>query len=338
MSNPTELPDLDRLLDRAERIADWFANASMRHSAADVRSLIALARRAQPEGEDRCVICGSTEPRTGTCGSDDPRALCKGSGKPEGEAPQAEPLNGRIAGAHACFSEHMPPGSLTSIGHAHVYKALQAAISHYVAHQPAAQHAESGAPAMTDELRRQVIQDTNDTLREQAATMLTQRKKIQALEAALAAQQAAAPGALAEARELLKTARDDCGLGSELGGKVDDFLERSASAPGTPEAPKELGLDIAVAVNQKIGKYIAANKPALMLLNEDELAALYRFQETCEDSDSGGYDVDKEMMKRLAAIGVIESKGFGRYQFTEFGDFVVERAAQLDGGQEGSGS
>jgi|GEM_PF-4256310 len=105
------------------------------------------------------------------------------------------------------------------------------------------------------------------------------------------------------------------------------------SAPGTPEAPNELGLDVAVAVNQRLGKYIAANKPALMLLNGEELAALYRFQETCEDSDSGGYDVDKEMMKRLAAIGVIESKGFGRYQFTDFGDFVVERAAQLDGGQ-----
>jgi hypothetical protein len=45
-----------------------------------------------------------------------------------------------------------------------------------------------------------------------------------------------APGtpALAEACALLRTARDDCGLGSELGGKVDAFLER---APGTPEAP-----------------------------------------------------------------------------------------------------
>lgn len=46
-------------------------------------------------------------------------------------------LSGRITGAHACFSEAMPPGSLTSVGHGHVYKALQAAIAHYVAHQPA---------------------------------------------------------------------------------------------------------------------------------------------------------------------------------------------------------
>ena len=82
----------------------------------------------------------------------------------------------------------------------------------------------------------------------------------------------------------------------------------------------------------------AAAPGAQALLNAEEMAALYRFQETCQDFDSGGYDVDKDMMKRLAAIGVIESKGFGRYQFTDFGDFVIERTAQLDGGQEGSES
>ena len=82
----------------------------------------------------------------------------------------------------------------------------------------------------------------------------------------------------------------------------------------------------------------AAAPGAQALLNAEEMAALHRFQETCQDFDSGGYDVDKNMMKRLAAIGVIESKGFGRYQFTDFGDFVIERAAQLDGGQERSES
>jgi|GEM_PF-4853454 len=69
----------------------------------------------------------------------------------------------------------------------------------------------------------------------------------------------------------------------------------------------------------------AAAPGALDLLNAEELAALHRFQETCEDSE--GYDVGKDMMKRLAAIGVIESKGFNRYQFTEFGDYVVENRA-----------
>ncbi|GEM_PF-4341687 len=71
----------------------------------------------------------------------------------------------------------------------------------------------------------------------------------------------------------------------------------------------------------------AAAPGALALLNAEEMAALHRFQETCQDFDSGGYDVDKNMMKRLAAIGVIESKGFNRYQFTEFGDYVVEHYA-----------
>lgn len=147
------------------------------------------------------------------------------------------------------------------------------------------------------------------------------------------APQAAAPDAMTAFRKWHQEVGDqDCEY-TWLQAWTAAQLSKSASAPGTPEAPKELGLDIAVAVNQRISKYIAGNKPALMLLNEEELAALYRFQETCEDSDSGGYDVDKDMMKRLAAIGVIESKGFGRYQFTEFGDFVVERAAQLDGGQ-----
>jgi hypothetical protein len=60
-------------------------------------------------------------------------------------SPTVQALNGRITGSHACFSEAMPPGSLTSVGHAHVYKALQAAIAHYVAHQPAQEQAEPDA-------------------------------------------------------------------------------------------------------------------------------------------------------------------------------------------------
>jgi len=128
MTNKTELPNLDRLeaLARAATPGPWayqedsdaythivrpvaspgwiIASATQTSkpegeangrwiaaaNPAAVLALIQLARRAQPEGEARCVICGSAEPRTGTCGSDDPRALCKASGKPEGEAPQAD--------------------------------------------------------------------------------------------------------------------------------------------------------------------------------------------------------------------------------------------------------
>lgn len=119
MSNPTELPDLDKLEALADAMpehlqlkgwyvaapsfgqqhvyADNFKGQGRQHIAslpahktyfaglaefiaafdpATVKRLIALARRAQPESEARCVICGSTEARTGNCGSDDPRALC----------------------------------------------------------------------------------------------------------------------------------------------------------------------------------------------------------------------------------------------------------------------
>lgn len=66
-------------------------------------------------------------------------------------------------------------------------------------------------------------------------------------------------------------------------------------------------------------------KDAARLLNADELAALRRFAETCEDNEE--YDVPKVMMRRLAAIGAIEWRGFSRYQITDFGDFVLDRAA-----------
>jgi hypothetical protein len=101
--------------------------------------------------------------------------------------------------------------------------------------------------------------------------------------------------------------------------------EGAAHTAAQAAGHSEPGLSIAIAINRKLGEYVAANKPALLLLNDEEMAALLRFKEVCEDFDAGGYDVPKEMMKRLAAIGVIESKGFGRYQFTDFGDFVVAR-------------
>lgn len=58
----------------------------------------------------------------------------------------------------------------------------------------------------------------------------------------------------------------------------------------------------------------------------DDLTALKRFAECCEDADSGGHDVTKARMARLREIGVIESKGFGRYQITTFGGYVLDLA------------
>ena len=58
----------------------------------------------------------------------------------------------------------------------------------------------------------------------------------------------------------------------------------------------------------------------------DDLAALKRFAECCEDTDSGGHDVAKDRMARLREIGVVESKGFGRHQITTFGGYVLDLA------------
>jgi hypothetical protein len=56
----------------------------------------------------------------------------------------------------------------------------------------------------------------------------------------------------------------------------------------------------------------------------DDLAALKRFAECCEDSGSGGHDVPKDRMARLREIGLVESKGFGRNQITTFGGYVLD--------------
>lgn len=59
-------------------------------------------------------------------------------------------------------------------------------------------------------------------------------------------------------------------------------------------------------------------------LTEEDMAWLIRFSETCEDCDAGGYDVPKDRMRRLAEIGAVRSLGFGRYETTAFGNYVVE--------------
>lgn len=62
------------------------------------------------------------------------------------------------------------------------------------------------------------------------------------------------------------------------------------------------------------------------LLLPDDLSALKRFAECCEDSDSGGHDVAKDRMARLREIGAVQSKGFGRHQITTFGGYVLDLA------------
>ena len=56
----------------------------------------------------------------------------------------------------------------------------------------------------------------------------------------------------------------------------------------------------------------------------EELAALRRFAETCEDNQP--YDVSREMMRRLALIGLVMQVPSNRnvYQTTLFGDSILE--------------
>lgn len=69
----------------------------------------------------------------------------------------------------------------------------------------------------------------------------------------------------------------------------------------------------------------AAAPGALALLNADELAALRRFDETCQDGE--GYDVPKAMMQRLAAIGVVRRTSGSYYETTDFGMRVLDQPA-----------
>lgn len=60
------------------------------------------------------------------------------------------------------------------------------------------------------------------------------------------------------------------------------------------------------------------------LLNAEELAALRRFDECAQDGE--GYDVPREMMQRLAEIGVVRRKSGAYYEATNFGMRVLDRA------------
>ena len=59
-------------------------------------------------------------------------------------------------------------------------------------------------------------------------------------------------------------------------------------------------------------------------LTNDERKALERFTDTCDDGE--GYDVPKQMMQRLAQIGVVNHTSGGIYSTTEFGRWVIDAA------------
>lgn len=60
-----------------------------------------------------------------------------------------------------------------------------------------------------------------------------------------------------------------------------------------------------------------------MKIAADEMKALKRFRECCEDFDSGGHDLSKPMTNRLEVAGALRSIGFDRHEITEFGDWLL---------------
>ena len=82
------------------------------------------------------------------------------------------------------------------------------------------------------------------------------------------------------------------------------------------------------AVVTMVENYLAAGAapvPCVVLTPEDR-AAFERFHETWEDNE--GYDVPKEMMRRLAEVGVVHHITAGRYDITKFGHYVLAAGAE----------
>lgn len=59
-----------------------------------------------------------------------------------------------------------------------------------------------------------------------------------------------------------------------------------------------------------------------MKIQENNIEALRRFRECCEDPDSGGHDVPKDEIRQLVEIGLLRSIGFGRHNTTAFADWL----------------
>ncbi|BBQ26478.1 hypothetical protein [Aeromonas sp. WP2-W18-CRE-05] len=70
-------------------------------------------------------------------------------------------------------------------------------------------------------------------------------------------------------------------------------------------------------------------KPALPRLSNEEHAALASFKQCCEDGQ--GYDVDKEMMIKLARKGALHHRSAGYYEVTETGSAMLEAAIKGEG-------
>ena len=311
MSNPTELPKLD-------------ACPFCKGGNIQIRSGKALAYAY-------CDSCQADGPLCDT--EHNAAAAWDRRAQPEGEAPQAEPAKEKI---QRLAELHFYEGDAATMD-IRLHRFAAALIAHVQSAATlsplcGAQHAESCKEAVaTPDLRTETERYNEwawkgEPGREPIGLMhgSDAARAAWMARAALAAKQAAAPGAL-PGRIISATP----GMGI-IEVKIDHgFLPEwldpgyqvrvgpaATSAPGTPEAPQ----------------------PPFPV-SDDEMAALRRFWECASDGE--GYDVEKTMMQRLAEMGLVQRKSGAYYMVTEFGlyvlrEYTVKRAAQLDGGQEAS--
>lgn len=65
-------------------------------------------------------------------------------------------------------------------------------------------------------------------------------------------------------------------------------------------------------------------EPASQWVSVGDFANLLTFHDQAGDCDADGYTVNKDAMRRLAELGVVQSFGFGRYSVSSFGAWLIE--------------
>ncbi|HHA0035902.1 TPA: hypothetical protein ACOEXB_002617 [Yersinia enterocolitica] len=74
-----------------------------------------------------------------------------------------------------------------------------------------------------------------------------------------------------------------------------------------------------------------ANEPWRSFVTNDDISALNRFAECCDDPESGGHDLDKDQVERLVSIGALRKTKRNYHETTDFGDFVISAGFTVEG-------
>lgn len=97
-----------------------------------------------------------------------------------------------------------------------------------------------------------------------------------------------------------------------------------------PESHKYLKQDLEAMLTTEPAPQAQADARDAVWLQPADMAALERFAETTDDDQS--YDIGKDSVQRLSSFGCLKNCGFGRYEITSFGSYLLndwERARIL---------